>query len=851
MNNDNESVNVDDINNATIRFREEADDALQVGQIIMIGRTIWVVRSRTQERWGAGVVGPFAQRQIQMITLECIETFADGVGNQIGFVSEQAITRGVFTDDQGANSYEYPTPTIAGLTIGPGYFPLMQVSLAVVRNTALRYHRVRPEVTGVNRAAACATSPHCLKQVRKADERGDSITSGQMNTYFARTSVFTMLVRPAGTDASGNEYAWDDIGEQFAIRGSSPVDQYNYFRVVHPETREYEFRFLPKNGADIGKFSPEGAQFWLLDTRIANYRGQGVNLTGPYSTRSGSFTLQAAGRLISREDAVFAPEMSTGLQSASEARPIINAPQEIIVSEFFPDIDDESAKATDVGFVGVSSNPPGTRYRQFAWYYEMWGQPRPENAVRTYRVRHNNLSGGRWLELEYTGIADQYLQAAPYTGWRQWRLTDIKVIASSGGMKQRDQFNCRIPISPSNPRNPTTTAVGAIVQITGTTTTDGPGGRENGYGFEVLGNADEAPRGQRREVEFELSAGNGKTTRVRYSALCEEAGEPQKQAFGVQNRWNYAVVSTVPNSTTGDWARGERITDTRTVSADNPWRDPGTQVGAVYQVGAIAAEQEVLGLSAERLFEEAAGVTDMSYYTERSTSNASGPEHEIVYVNETVQSDPRFDKLTSCALAMRSGREFSRVDQLRAWLANGAEVKRFHPDEAGTIGPSNMLPDLVYHLMTDKTAGIGDLVSEELLDLPSFGTACTFLRTNKLFFNGAVSEPVNLRSYITELAPFFLMDFAILNGKFSFSSAVPMTPAGVISTGAVPVAALFTEGSIIEDSFQVSFLEDQRRDFIAVMRWREEQVNKLPQEQQSLSAGTVQVLLTTRSSHST
>ena len=45
-------MNVDDINNATIRFREEADDALQVGQIIMIGRTIWVVRSRTK---GVGV----------------------------------------------------------------------------------------------------------------------------------------------------------------------------------------------------------------------------------------------------------------------------------------------------------------------------------------------------------------------------------------------------------------------------------------------------------------------------------------------------------------------------------------------------------------------------------------------------------------------------------------------------------------------------------------------------------------------------------------------------------------------------------------------------------------------------
>ena len=180
---------------------------------------------------------------------------------------------------------------------------------------------------------------------------------------------------------------------------------------------------------------------------------------------------------------------------------------------------------------------------------------------------------------------------------------------------------------------------------------------------------------------------------------------------------------------------------------------------------------------------------------------------------------------------MRSGREFNRVDQLRAWLYSGMEVKRFHPSEAGSTGPSNMLPDLVYHLMTDNIAGIGDLVSEELLDLDSFADACKFLKTNKLYFNGAITEPANLRDYITEIAPFFMMDFAIIGGKFSFTPAIPVTSSGAISTAAVPVSALFTEGNIIEGSFEVEYLEaDQRRDFIAVMRWRDEQVNKLPQE---------------------
>ena len=66
-----DDVNVDDINSATIRFREEADDMLQTGQIVMIGRTVWVVKGRALPVWGAGYVGPF-ERPTQGIE-ECTD----------------------------------------------------------------------------------------------------------------------------------------------------------------------------------------------------------------------------------------------------------------------------------------------------------------------------------------------------------------------------------------------------------------------------------------------------------------------------------------------------------------------------------------------------------------------------------------------------------------------------------------------------------------------------------------------------------------------------------------------------------------------------------------------------------
>jgi len=236
---------------------------------------------------------------------------------------------------------------------------------------------------------------------------------------------------------------------------------------------------------------------------------------------------------------------------------------------------------------------------------------------------------------------------------------------------------------------------------------------------------------------------------------------------------------------------------------------------------------------AERLFEEAGQITDISNYTELTKSNESQPEHNIVYVTETVKPElpPSYQKLTTCALALRAGRDFTSVDQVRAWLAEGISVRRFHPSELNSTGPSNLFPDLVYYLLTDTTAGLGRFFSDELIDTASFTNACRFLRTNKLFFNGAVAEPQNVRSYIADTAPFFLLDFVIGNGRFSLQPSIPTTSTGAISGAAVPIAALFTEGNIIEDTFTLEYLEaEQRKDFIASMRYRFEQENRLPEE---------------------
>ena len=286
--------------------------------------------------------------------------------------------------------------------------------------------------------------------MRQADKRGDSLISGQMTLYFNRASVFTIWLRPAGVNPdTAEEYAWEPLGEQFAIRGARPVDQYNYLRIIHAQTREYEFKFVPKNGSDLTQFTPDDAEFWLLDARLADWKRQGVILDRPYTTPYGTFNVQAAGRTISKGELEFAPEMSTGVKTNTDDQPLINAPQSVTIAGYLPDIDDSSTRATAVAQTGDgwSSLPEGDRYRQAAFFWQIFGKASSYGLTASYTYRHNNLRGGRWLELKYSGVVDSTFpdNHPEFPGYRAWSLTNIQVIASSAGMNRGDTFNCRVP----------------------------------------------------------------------------------------------------------------------------------------------------------------------------------------------------------------------------------------------------------------------------------------------------------------------------------------------------------------------------------------------------------------------
>ena len=92
---------------------------------------------------------------------------------------------------------------------------------------------------------------------------------------------------------------------------------------------------------------------------------------------------------------------------------------------------------------------------------------------------------------------------------------------------------------------------------------------------------------------------------------------------------------------------------------------------------------------------------------------------------------------------------------------------------------------------------------QKLLNEDDFIETSRFLHAQKLFFNGVVGDRTNLRQYITDVAPYFLCNFVIMDGKFSLKPAIPhMADSGQINFGPVPIEQLFTAGNILEGQLQ-------------------------------------------------
>jgi len=292
-----------------------------------------------------------------------------------------------------------------------------------------------------------------------------------------------------------------------------------------------------------------------------------------------------------------------------------------------------------------------------------------------------------------------------------------------------------------------------------------------------------------------------------------------------RNKW-WEITGTEVVSFAGTWQPNE-------VFIKNASTVAGVQFGFRYRVTTRSEYQEYdAPQSATRIFEVYSGIAEVSHYGDLiSRSCDNGPEHEIVYVNESIAEDTTigYKGLVMAGLKLRSSNSLQALDQLRCYIKEGVQVELL--SDSGT-GPSNLFTDLVWYLATNKDIGLGAVINPELLDRTQLAATGRYLRANRLLFDDVIADSLNFRSFISEKAPSLLCYAAIRNGKLSIDPALPVGSDLKIGAVKPPIAAMFTDGNIIQDSFSLDWLElEERKMFQAAVIFTRSPVNQLSRQE--------------------
>lgn len=886
-------VTVNDINQEIRSQQIAADDAMQVGETFAIGSTVWQVIER-----GMNIFPGDENPDTQDIKLECIET-EFSVHKTIGIVgkSRQFSPEGGFLTDG----------TDAGGFVGvrADFYPLTRIAFASFRNN-------RPtEIVEIGIASRVFQRLNGLcnfqdlispEELAEYDKDKVAVSSGVINKYIERTSLFQIYVRPVGQEA------FELLDVLFAVTGNTPVTMYNQIRIAQPlideKAAQYEYKIVPRGSGDLrrGMVSARTEVFRLaagrldVETKKPILAGRDVK-GGKY----GTFRITAEGDIATISHVRDNPEFFQNYKATRTVENSNSRPDAIELVEKIPDDPADDSFATSVLRKKNVSNGSATKGRHAAFTYAAFGSADrrtgvPDGGIRRF-TRYENIGNDRWILLEYTVHkyklpSNHYAtgNVDPETGQNvvhAWGIQETEVVASSVGFSEaRTTFTVKrglnatgtdkgyekangvlgtrpqgitTPFDSSNPFSYNNGSddfefAGILYEITNTQSTERNQGRFQGYLHEILGNA------QAKEVGDVVTSGDLTLVKGSKRIVIEIKAtvfEPVNQHWSGRTKL-YGGVSYIvrrAGTTRGEWKENDEFSNAKSISYDNVFvrhlrSNSPSEVGFIFKVTSIKDKFKTVNSSFDRVFELFSQTNEVSLYGNLVTRSCDdGPEHRITYINEISRNDigvAEYDNMTIAGLTLKAGQNFTRLDQLRIWLGSGIPVRRLHPnlqdgsnaygDSKGQEGPSNLFTDLVYYLLTDRTAGVGGTLrmsadNPSLIDEQSFENTSLFLRKNELFCNGALSSKVNIREFIASNAATFLCNFVIKDGKFGLMPAVPTTAKGNISENRVQFKMYFNAGNILEDTFQLEYLTaEERRPFRAVMRYRQERKNKLPEE---------------------
>ena len=198
-----------------------------------------------------------------------------------------------------------------------------------------------------------------------------------------------------------------------------------------------------------------------------------------------------------------------------------------------------------------------------------------------------------------------------------------------------------------------------------------------------------------------------------------------------------------------------------------------------YAIDFFSPLEASLEYDASSMADPYARLAEAFNYNEATTSVGGNPEHEIVYINlvQPNTTEPLYEGLAAVGMNIRASREFANLSQFSVYMNRG-------------LGGFHDFPSVLRDLLVNDRFGVGEIVSPEQIDDDAFTAATVFTNSRNYYFDGALTEPINIRSWGVERARDFLLDFVIRNGRFSVQPLLDFV-------NPEEITGIFTSGNIL------------------------------------------------------
>ena len=603
---------------------------------------------------------------------------------------------------------------------------------------------------------------------------GNTFNIGQYSDYGLRYSFFELLIRERGTE----QYtSLNHDGRPFAVQGRTPVDQFNFIRIRLPKNDvQYEIRLRPIAGAMM--FTKYAARVCVLDVR-GTFNIPGGLQSYEVGASNGLYTISYRGY----------PEDITQLKGTNSVMFRGGAPLNGGVKSFgaVDYLTNGSLNESTFNTTTISGTGSGLTVRVTV------EQSTYNQTLTAFASSSSASFGMKWLHTDVlnagnpTGVGQRFKGRATYS-----------YVKPTGGLDYTMEIEVELDL------------------VSAATSTFGVSQGYTSGGYMWLCSA--VPN-----ARITLTGNISQTVMTQGQYALQKPSNsimpPSGIEFSVLNLFtdqsSVFIAYIIPANPGSNYKTSSRI------RID----------GAPITLPNLTVQEIVNSAQTEDVFENYDAVADVYLYDQQEGSHQAGPEHQVVYINEQRYNEitPQYDNMALIGLQLRSGKEWNDFTNFSYYAKQGCQVSQMVDAASGStngygspgsqIGPTNLFPEILRHLLRAPSSGAGSLIPDKMIDWAGFQEACKVCVANKLFYDGVIGSPVNVRDWAYEHASYFFLDFLILGGKISLQPTFPVNPsqgiAGYSIYGAYDrlpkISALFTDGNIIEDSLQVSWYPSEQR----------------------------------------